>query len=261
MENQPLVSCITATYGRYSLLRQAISCFLEQDYPKKELIILNNNSIPLYCDLPNIKIYNEPKYSTLGKCRKRLLEISGGEFIKVWDDDDLYLPWSLTQCVENVMLTNKKLFWKPTRSWYWENKKSIILTSNWFEASYIVHKSILQKYGFKDSGGDENLSWCDDGIQKKEGGIVTTEMDILSHYIYRFGHFTSHISAFLVIENVEERTRYWLNRNTDTGMEEPLKKIDLTPYWKQLYNDTKLTFDGNSINVLKNKFIKYGYNL
>ena len=53
-EKKPLVSCLTATAGRFSVLREAVACFLAQDYPEKELVILNNHPTPLVCDLPGV---------------------------------------------------------------------------------------------------------------------------------------------------------------------------------------------------------------
>ena len=61
-------------------------------------IILNNHPEPLKCDLPQVQIYNEPGYETLGDCRNRLLELASGEFVRTWDDDDLYMPWSRPPC-------------------------------------------------------------------------------------------------------------------------------------------------------------------
>ena len=61
-------------------------CLLE------ELIILNNHPVPLICHLPQVTIINEPGYPSLGDCRNRLLELATGEYVRTWDDDDLYLP-------------------------------------------------------------------------------------------------------------------------------------------------------------------------
>jgi hypothetical protein len=74
--NQPLVSCLTATYGRYSFLKEAISFFQDQDYPNKEMIILNNHPVPLVVELPNIKVFNFPGHRTLGECRNTLVDLT-----------------------------------------------------------------------------------------------------------------------------------------------------------------------------------------
>src|SRR6516225_7271735 len=93
------VSCLMATYGRHGFVQEAMAMFLKQDYEHKELVILNNHPSPMLMNAirPNIRIVNEPRYPTLGACRNRLLELADGEFMRIWDDDDLYAPWTLSQ--------------------------------------------------------------------------------------------------------------------------------------------------------------------
>ncbi|WP_159462607.1 glycosyltransferase [Caballeronia glebae] len=38
----PLISCIMPTYGRPAYVDEAVAMFLAQDYPNKELIIVNS---------------------------------------------------------------------------------------------------------------------------------------------------------------------------------------------------------------------------
>ena len=45
--NNPKVTCLCATKGRFSALRQSVSFFLLQDYPNKELLIFNNSEVPI----------------------------------------------------------------------------------------------------------------------------------------------------------------------------------------------------------------------
>ena len=39
---RPWVTCLCPTYGRFERLREALACFLAQDYPNRRLIILND---------------------------------------------------------------------------------------------------------------------------------------------------------------------------------------------------------------------------
>ena len=41
------VTCLCPTYGRFARLREALACFLAQDYPNKRLIILNDAPVPI----------------------------------------------------------------------------------------------------------------------------------------------------------------------------------------------------------------------
>ena len=92
-----------ATYGRFSRLRDAISCFLEQDYPNKRMLILNDAQTPIEIDSglrSVVTVVNEPKmFDNLGAKRQALLERAETELVAQWDDDDLYLPWHLSRTV------------------------------------------------------------------------------------------------------------------------------------------------------------------
>lgn len=100
-EELPLISCVMPTYGRPAYVNEAIQMFLDQDYPNKELIILNDCEGQIFtCNLPpeaGIQVINHPeRFPNLGDKRNACIEIAKGEFIAIWDDDDVYLPWRLS---------------------------------------------------------------------------------------------------------------------------------------------------------------------
>jgi len=127
----PLVTALCPTYGRFQRLREALACFLAQDYPNKQLIILND--APVHLEAPEasgVHVLNLPPFPNLGAKRQALLaeaipfcnqgvihrgwetdvgfadeweEAEMPRFCAHWDDDDLYLPWHLSICVEALM--------------------------------------------------------------------------------------------------------------------------------------------------------------
>jgi hypothetical protein len=231
-EKKPLVSCLTATAGRFSVLREAVACFLAQDYPEKELVILNNHPTPLVCDLPGVRVVNEPKYASLGDCRNRLLELAQGDLVRTWDDDDLYLPWAISQGVEHL---GEAPAFKPKFSWAWnvqEDRWS--LDNNVFEAAMTVRAAVARKYGYTPaSGGDEHHP-LSAGIEK-EGGCKLVDMGWRASYVYRWGTALQRISGTLGDgKTIAERTQEWLSANQDTGDGKPLTPADLTPRWTEL---------------------------
>lgn len=239
------ICCLTATYGRLSKLNEAVTCFIQQDYTNKELIILNNHPSPLRCDLPDIKIYNEPGYPTQGDCRNRLIELADGDFVRTWDDDDLYMPWTLSQGIENI---GSSAAWKPQKSWFWAEGRNPELSENAFEASMIVRMDVAKKYRYKpNSAGDEH-SCLSRGIDL-EGGCQTKDMKSLSSYVYRWGFGMWHISGTLGSSTVEQRTKNWMEKNNDV-QDGIIKIVNLEyawekfPFWDKNYkrfvvNDNK----------------------
>jgi len=234
MHSTMKVSCLTATYGRYSVLTEAVSCFLQQDYENKELVILNNHPVELICSLPQVTIYNEPIYPTLGDCRNRLLDLAKGDLVRTWDDDDLYLPWAISQGVANI---GDAPAWKPLRSWGWRvDRDQMYLGGNKYEAAWTTKTDIAKKYGYiSNSGGNEHNS-LEIGL-RKEGGISKTDMGASgASYIYRWGSGLCRISGSLdkTKNNIAERTKRWKKLNDDNGDGRPIKEVDLTNHWDRV---------------------------
>lgn len=117
----PLVSCIMPTFGRPKLVPESVAMFLEQDYPHKELIILNDCPGQTYVsDLPGVRVINaNERYQSLGTKRNEAIKLAKGPLIAVWDDDDVYLPWRLSYTVEQMRILQTPHY-RPYEFWaYW----------------------------------------------------------------------------------------------------------------------------------------------
>ncbi|WP_175470685.1 glycosyltransferase family 2 protein [Pedobacter hartonius] len=94
------------TANRQEFIPKAVKYFLEQDYPYKELIIIDDglhsvlNLIPnLYC----LRYVYLPQSLSIGTKRNIACEKASGSIIMHWDDDDWYAPNWITYQV-NAML-------------------------------------------------------------------------------------------------------------------------------------------------------------
>ncbi len=91
----PLVSCIMPTYQRRPFLPLALRWFLDQDYPNKELIIVDDGEDrvgDLAANLPGVRYFSLPSRASIGTKRNLACEQARGEIIAHWDDDDWYAP-------------------------------------------------------------------------------------------------------------------------------------------------------------------------
>lgn len=247
----PLVSCLMATHGRVRWVQDALSCFLMQDYPTRELIILNNHPTPLVFSHPLVTIRNETGHLTLGHCRKKLVELARGDFVRTWDDDDLYLPWSIRQGVEQ--LEQPYAAFKPQRSWFSQSMDHFELIENVFEAAILALAHVAKKYGYKASGGDEHEPLLHGIVES--GGEKHVEFGCLTGYIYRWGWGTWHISGSLGNESLEARTDEWVKRNQDAGDgKSPLIPSDLTPVWRALVQQAEARYGEREANRLRSAF-------
>ena len=99
----PLVSCIMPTKNRRRFVAQSLRYFEEQDYPNKELIIVDDGDdlvVDLAAQRPGV-YYLAPQYvHTVGAKRNIACEAAHGDIICHWDDDDWYGPSRLSYQVE-----------------------------------------------------------------------------------------------------------------------------------------------------------------
>lgn len=91
----PLVSCIMPTFERRPFVRQAIGYFLRQDYPAKELVIVDDGADAigeLVPADPRIKYHRLDRRMILGAKRNLACDLAAGPLIAHWDDDDWIAP-------------------------------------------------------------------------------------------------------------------------------------------------------------------------
>jgi O-antigen biosynthesis protein len=91
----PLVSCIMPTFDRRSFVPQAVRCFLRQDYPAKELVIVDDGPEPVGDLLPadsSIVYHRLEARMVLGTKRNLACDLARGSIIVHWDDDDWSSP-------------------------------------------------------------------------------------------------------------------------------------------------------------------------
>lgn len=176
IKSNPLVCCVMCTYGRFETVRQSLTMFLAQDYVNKKLVIFNTSDVPLTLDQDlldegSIRVINQTAqsdgkpFSCLGDVRNAALEHAEGDLYACWDDDDLFLPWHLSQAVSRYLQADK-VAWKPNVS-YWSPDGGHSfqgLMGNSMEASFVVSMNHMKKYAFStNQSGAEHVQggWLD----------------------------------------------------------------------------------------------------
>lgn len=88
---QPLVSCIMPTADREKYIPFAVEYFLQQDYPNKELVIIDDGKESIKHLLPedqSIRYFYSDPLGTIGIKRNYACQQAKGDIIMHWDDDD-----------------------------------------------------------------------------------------------------------------------------------------------------------------------------
>lgn len=170
--NHPLVSCITPTANRQKYLPSCIEYFLNQDYPNKELIILDdgrNSCVNLIPDDTRIKYYySQDKLGTIGSKRNIAIGKASGEFIVQMDDDDYYARDWISRTVKHLIESKSELTGLECVQYYTAIYDKYYMFEDvgnekiWvFGPTMVFRKSLWEKYNFRDLqvGEDHDFVW------------------------------------------------------------------------------------------------------
>ena len=171
----PLASCIMPTANRRALVPQAIRYFLRQDYPNRELIILDDGVDSVADLIPpdeRIRYLRLPQKLSMGAKHNMACEMAQGEIIVHWDDDDWSSPrrisyqvWELQeQSTDTAMDTlcglSRVMFYDPRMQRAWEYRypggKPWVLGS-----TFCYYRRFWERHRFPNmnEGADTTFVW------------------------------------------------------------------------------------------------------
>lgn len=169
----PLVSCIMPTADREKFISLAIDYFTEQNYPNKELVIIDDGKRPvrnLVPEDPHIRYYYSEPIGSIGLKRNYAIERARGSIIVHWDDDDWHaLDWIshevnflITEGVDITGIRHAHHYSPITNSfWYGDaDNRNNPRSKVWLHgATLAYYKSYWEKHPFKDlqKGEDEEF--------------------------------------------------------------------------------------------------------
>lgn len=127
MVNHPLISCVCVTRNRGHVIGPAIASYLAQDWPNKELIIVedgSDNLFPIAAQIATCRYYYLGSGAFgIGTKRNVGSDAAAGEFICSWDDDDWSAPNRLTEQARKIISNGRgltgfhsMLFWNQSNN-------------------------------------------------------------------------------------------------------------------------------------------------
>ncbi len=193
------VSVITCT-KRAHFMENVLANFTQQDFPRKELIIiLNNDSLDVNAyrervrEYDGISVFQLPEVRTLGTCLNAAVDCARYNVVAKFDDDDYYAPRYLSRSLRAFEFTAADVIGKCATYVYF--KKSRILAVRRVEmqntyiglvegATLIVKKEVFQKVRFADVSLGEDLLFCENCYK---AGIRVYATDKYNHVYIRYG--------------------------------------------------------------------------
>ncbi len=168
-EHYPKLACLCCTYARPQLLAQALESYLRQDYPsdRVELIVLDDAG--QYVS----QVHKSPKrwqivsttqrFRTLGEKRNATAALVSDDVdaYVVWDDDDIYLPWTLkahgAALVQAPWSLPSRVLVERPKDYRLANKE----TGGLFHSAWAFSRELFAEVGgypFMQSGQDQALA-------------------------------------------------------------------------------------------------------
>jgi hypothetical protein len=272
--HRPKVTCLCATKGRFEFLSKAVAYYDNQSYKDKELIIFNNHKVPITLSeelsgRSDIKLINAGEFDSIVDVYNSAITFCNGEYTAIWDDDDMYFPWHLTQGIKRLEETGGDAY-KPEIQLMWMHDKDRVDTvkpvCNSCEGSNIISTNLLKSSGFGNPGDlkapqHPHPKWQQD-VKKWVYGNTILEGAADPTYVYVWNgslHVNGHLS---------QGFEYYARNNTDTGEGEILTTTDVWVDYTRVFEllDEKSTesfqgtkkFTEKEKDTLRAKFELYG---
>jgi hypothetical protein len=159
------------------------------------------------------------------------------DLIHFWDDDDLYLPWHLDDCLSHI---GAEVAWKPASCWLSEGNVKFSRHANMFEGAWIFRSDYIREAPI-----ETHFDYTDHPVYLQaleKNKLATTELSGRTSYIYRWANGTEHLSGYggycdATIQ--KERIQRWRSRSKDAAPDGNLVPADMTLRWQQYLAGTK----------------------
>ena len=161
------------TADRRRFVPGAIRYFLAQDYPEKELVIVDDGAdavADLVPDDPRIRYFRNETRQPVGAKRNFACREARGDMLVHWDDDDWSAPWRLRYQIEQLRETNADIcglnrvwFYARTEKRAWEYVYPSRQKPWVYGASLCYTREFWEKHPFPEIrlGEDTRFVWAD----------------------------------------------------------------------------------------------------
>jgi ADP-heptose:LPS heptosyltransferase len=165
----PLISCVMPTADRETFVPRAIEHFLRQDYPRRELVIVDDGDEPverLIPEDPRIVYHRAARQRTLGGKRNLACSLARGELVAHWDDDDWVADDRLTRQAAALEASGAEAcglaavrFFDPVQRRAWEYRWRHGSHAWVAGATLLYRRSLWQAHAFPELREGEDTRW------------------------------------------------------------------------------------------------------
>lgn len=199
--HSPLVSVIIPVFNGEKYIVEAIQSILNDDYPFKEIIVVNDgstdNTTKVISAFDNIKIINQQNLG-VSNARNAGIRLASGEFITHLDADDIWMPGRLANCLNFFGENPETDFVLGLQQMFLEQGavKPPAIKQEWLEnykeasnnGVIMVRKACYQKIGLFDASlkNGEDTEWL---LRARDAGLISARVPFV--FIKRRIHDTN----------------------------------------------------------------------
>lgn len=220
-----MISVLTVTYGRPSLLEECIQSFIFQNCLDCEMIIVNDDSrIKYQIDNNQIKIFNfNERFRNLSRKLEWGFKNCNNNYIYRLDDDDMLAPNALKMVKEQILNNPNYDIYRRKSHFYFKNQCFIDLKNN-LNTGNVYTKNYINKISFpdKDNGEDRDITF--------NNNAKINTLDSTPTMIYRWDPSVSyHVSGYANISQEKLHSIIECGRESKEGL------YQLKPRFKKNY--------------------------
>lgn len=231
----PLISCICITDSRPQMLLKAIVSFNNQDYPNKELVISYPEKDKATKDMldkivqfieQRLIIIERSDEISLGKAKNEAISKCNGEYVCLWDDDDLHHPMRVKFQYNNMQVNGQyREACILTRVLLYDSTTGIAYQSFhlFWDGTLLCKKDLVLQTPFSDSNKDENDTLIQYLDSKK---LIHQVPDFPSLYIFVYHgqnavNYNRFESFFERSDLLDQRTLDWVSSQVNIQFQLP----------------------------------------
>lgn len=102
VNSTPVVSVLTPTHNRHRYLPSLLQQFQEQDFVESMELVIHDSTpscYPFVFSDRRVVYVHDPNVTRIGEKRNRINSIANGKILVCMDDDDIYYPTYVSECV------------------------------------------------------------------------------------------------------------------------------------------------------------------
>lgn len=185
-----MISVLTLTYKRQTLLEEVINSFLLQNNSTSEMVIINDHpEVEYVFDHPQIKIHNcSERFSSISEKLKWGFSQCKFDYMYRLDDDDLLAPNAIKLTELDIKTRSWYDIYRTDKHYYFENNRYVKI-GGMVNNGNVYTKRYIDRITFPDK------SWGEDTEITFGNGAKIYNANRVPTMIYRWGMSTYHISA------------------------------------------------------------------